>query len=181
VGGGWDLVKADMGNYALLALVFMALNAMVPVILQGPLIAGFHIYTIKRIMGRRTDFGDLFKGFNFFLPALVASVVIALFTMAGTLLCIIPGLVVAAMYKFTYLFIVDKRLDFWPAMQASHEVVKRDYFGFTMFLLLMFLVNVLGALCCIVGLLVSIPVTFAAITVAYQEVVGFDPQTPDRV
>ena len=59
------------------------------------------------------------------------------FTFAGTLLCIIPGLVVAAMYKFTYLFIVDKRMDFWPAMQASHAVVKNDYFGFTMFLLLM--------------------------------------------
>ena len=40
------------------------------------------------------------------------------------------------MYKFTYLFIVDKRMDFWPAMQASHASRKKDYFGFTMFLLL---------------------------------------------
>jgi len=24
------------------------------------------------------------------------------------------------MFEFTYLFIVDKRMDFWPAMQASH-------------------------------------------------------------
>jgi uncharacterized membrane protein len=170
-----------MGNYVLLALVFIALNAMVPVILQGPLLAGFHVYCLKRLLGRQTDFGDLFKGFNFFVPALVASLVIALFTFGASLLCLIPGLVVAAMYKFTYLFIVDKRMDFWPAMQASHNVVRNDYFGFTMFLILMFLVNVLGAVCCIVGLLVSIPVTFAAITVAYQELVGFDPQTPDRI
>src|SRR5690349_5991285 len=84
------------------------------------------------------------------------------------ILCLIPGLVVGAMYKFTYLFIADKRMDFWPAMQASHAVVRNDYFGFTMFLLLMVLVNILGALCCIVGLVISIPVTFAAITVAYQ-------------
>jgi uncharacterized membrane protein len=181
VGAGWDIVKTDMGNYVLLALVFIALNGMVPMILQGPLIAGFHVYIIKRLLGRPTDFGDLFKGFNFFVPALVASLVIALFTAVGTLFCIIPGLVIAAMYKFTYLFIVDKRMDFWPAMQASHNVVRNDYFGFTMFLILLFLVNVLGAVCCIVGLLVSIPVTFAAITVAYQELVGFDPQTPDRV
>jgi len=27
---------------------------------------------------------------------------------------IIPTLVIAAMYKFTYLFIVDKRMEFWP-------------------------------------------------------------------
>jgi uncharacterized membrane protein len=181
VGAGWDIVKTDMGNYVLLGLVFIALNAMVPMILQGPLIAGFHIYIIKRLLGRPTDFGDLFKGFNFFVPALVAALVIALFSGFATLFCIIPGLVVAAMYKFTYLFIVDKRMDFWPAMQASHNVVRNDYFGFTMFLILLFLVNVLGAVCCIVGLLVSIPVTFAAITVAYQELVGIDPQTPDRV
>jgi uncharacterized membrane protein len=170
-----------MGNYVLLALVFLALNAMVPMILQGPLMAGFQIYCMKRLLGRQTDFGDLFKGFNFFVPALVASLVIGLFTCAGLLLCVIPGLVVMAMYNFTYLFIVDKRLDFWPAMQASHNVVRNDYFGFTMFLLLMGLVNLLGALCCIVGLLVSLPVSLAAITVAYQELVGFDPQTVDRV
>lgn len=181
IGAGWDMVKADMGNYVLIALVFVALNSLVPVILQGPLMAGFHIYCIKRLLGRRTEFADLFKGFNFFVPTLVASVVIMLFTFAGTLLCVIPGLVVAAMYKFTYLFIVDKRMDFWPAMQASHAVVRNDYFGFTMFLILMLLVNLLGVLCCVVGVLVTIPLSFAAITVAYNELVGFDPLTPDRV
>jgi len=181
IGAGWDMVKADMGNYALLTLAFVVLNAMVPIILQGPLIAGLHIYTMKRLMGRNAEFADLFKGFNYFVPTLVASLAITLFTFLGSLLCIIPGLVVAAMYKFTYLFIVDKRMDFWPAMQASHNVVRNDYFGFTMFLLLAALVNILGALCCIVGLLVTLPMTFAAITLAYQEVVGFEPQTIDRI
>ena len=127
------------------------------------------------------EFADLFNGFNFFVPALVATVMIALFTFAGTLLCIIPGLVIAAMYKFTYLFILDKRMDFWPAMQASHAIVKQDYFGFTMFLLAAALINILGALCCIVGLFVTIPLTFAAITAAYQEVVGFDPKTVESL
>ena len=179
IGEGWQLVKADMGTYVLISLIFFLLNG-VPFI-QGALIAGFHIYTMKKLMGRPAEFGDLFKGFNFFIPPLVAALLIGLFTFLGTLLCIIPGLVVAAMYKFTYLFIVDKRMDFWPAMEASHAVVKNDYFGFTMFLLLAVLVNLLGALCCIVGLLVSIPVTFAAITIAYKELVGFDQRTADAL
>ena len=51
IGAGWDMVKADIGNYALLGLVFIVLNALVPVILQGPLFAGFHIYCMKRILG----------------------------------------------------------------------------------------------------------------------------------
>jgi uncharacterized membrane protein len=179
IGAGWRLVQADLGNVVLLSLVFALLSG-VPFI-QGALIAGFHFYFLKRLLGRPAEFADLFKGFNFFIPTLVASLLIGVFVFGGTLLCIIPGLVVAAMYKFTYLFIVDKRMDFWPAMQASHAIAKNDYFGFTMFLLLTALVNLLGFLCCIVGLLVSIPVTFAAITIAYQELVGFDPQTPDRL
>src|ERR1017187_665647 len=145
IGEGFDLVKKDLGNYILISLIFFLLNG-VPLI-QGALIAGFHIFTMKKLMGRTAEFGDLFKGFNFFLPTLVASLLIGIFTFAGTLLCIIPGLVVAAMNKFTYLFIVEKRMDFWPAMQASHSVVKNDYFGFTMFLLLAFLVTILGFIC----------------------------------
>jgi hypothetical protein len=179
IGEGWALVKADLGNYVVISLVFVLLSG-VPLI-QGPLIAGFHIFTMKKLMGRNAEFGDLFKGFNFLVPTLVASLLIGLFTFGGTLLCIIPGLVVAAMYKFTYLFIVDKRMDFWPAMQASHAIVKNDYFGFTMFLVLAFLVNLLGVLCCIVGLLVTIPLTFAAITVAYKEIVGFEQRTADSL
>ena len=179
IGEGWALVKADLGNYIVISLLFALLSG-VPLI-QGPLIAGIHIFTMKKLLGRNAEFGDLFKGFNFFVPTLVASLLIGVFTFAGTLLCIIPGLVVAAMYKFTYLFIVDKKMDFWPAMQASHAVVKNDYVGFTLFLMLAFLVNVLGVLCCIVGVLVTIPVTFAAITVAYKEIAGFEPRTADSL
>jgi hypothetical protein len=179
IGAGWQLVKNDLGNYILLAIVFSLLSG-VPFI-AGALITGFHIFTMKKLLGRNAEFADLFKGFNFFVPTLVASLLIALFTFLGTLACLIPGLVVAAMYKFTYLFIADKRMDFWPAMEASHAIVKQDYFGFTMFLLASVLVNILGVLCCFVGIFVTIPITFAAITVAYQEIVGFDPQTVDAL
>ena len=179
IGEAWGLVKQDMGTYVLMALLFALLNS-VPLI-QGALIAGFHIYTMKRLMGRNAELGDMFKGFNFFIPTLVASLLIALFTFIGFCALIIPALIVAAMYKFTYLFIVDKRMDFWPAMQASHAVVKNDYLGFTWFLVLSFLVNILGFLCCFVGLLVTIPVTFVAITIAYRELVGFDQRTIDAL
>jgi len=179
IGRGWEIVKADIGNYILVALVFTLLNG-VPLI-QGALIAGMHIFTMRKLLGRPAELGDLFKGFNYFIPTLVVSLLIGLLVFAGTLLCIIPGLVVAAIYKFTFLFIVDKRMDFWPAMQASHAVAKNDYFGFTMFLLLTALVNLLGVLCCVVGLLITVPVTFAAITVAYQELVGFDPRTAETI
>jgi len=181
VGEGWRLVKPDLGTFILLALVLGVLSAAVPVILQGPLLAGFYIFTMKKLAGRRTEFADLFKGFNFFVPTLVASLLMGLLVTLGIFLCIVPGLVIAAMYSFTYLFIVDKRMDFWPAMQASHAVVRRDYAGFTLFLLLLFLVNLLGLLCCFVGIFVSMPVTYAAIAVAYKDLVGLDERSLDAL
>jgi uncharacterized membrane protein len=179
LGEGWALVQADLGNYLLISLLFFLLNG-VPFI-QGALIAGFHIYTIKKLAGRNPDIADIFKGFKFFGATLVASLLIAFFTFLGTLALIIPGLVIAAMYKFTYLFIVDKRMGFWEAMKASHNIVRNDYFGFTMFLIAAFLVNVLGFLCLIVGLMVTVPLTFAAITVAYRDLVGFERATIDSL
>jgi len=179
IGQGWDLVKADLGTYMLMTLIFFLLSS-IPFI-SGALIAGFHIYTMKKLMRRNAEFADLFKGFNFFIHTLVASILIGIFVFLGTLCLIIPGLIIAAMYKFTYLFIVDKGMEFWPAMKASHAVVSKDYFGFTMFLILAFLVNVLGFCCLFVGLLVTVPVTIAAITVAYREVVGFEQRTLDTL
>ena len=144
---------------------------------HGPPDRRFLIVCIRKSLNRPTEIADLFTGFNFFVHALVASLLIAIFVFAGTILFIIPGLVVAAMYKFTYLFIVDKRMEFWPAMQASHAVVRNDYFGFTMFVIAMALVNLLGVLCFLVGVMITLPVTIAAITAAYREIVGFDQQT----
>jgi uncharacterized membrane protein len=179
IGEAWTMVTMDIGNYALMALFFFLLSG-VPLI-QGALIAGFHIYTMKRLMGRHAEFADLFKGFNFFIPTLVAYLLIGVFTTLGLIACLVGALVVTAIFKFTYLFIVDKQMDFWPAMQASHAVVKNDYFGFSMFVLLLVLVNFLGALCLLVGLFVTIPMTIVAITIAYREIVGFDQRTVDAL
>ena len=181
ISEGWAMVKPDIGIYMLLAVVLSALSSMVPVIIQGPLLAGFHIFCIKKLMNRPAEFADLFKGFNYFIPTLVASLLVSLFASLGFLLCIIPGLVITAMYSFTYLFIVDKRMDFWPAMQASHSIVKNDYFGFTMFVLLMALIHLLGVLCCIVGVFIAMPVCLAAVTLAYKQIVGFDQRVVDTL
>jgi uncharacterized membrane protein len=181
ISAGWAMVTADLGNFALISLVFVLVNSVASIVTQGPLQVGMHIFCMKKLFQKPTDIGNLFKGFDFFLPAFVAALIIGVFTFVGFLVCIIPGLVVAAIFKFTYLFIMDKRMDFWPAMQASHEVTKNDYFGFTIFLLAMAGINILGFLCCIVGLLVTIPLSIAAITIAYQECVGFEQRTVDAL
>lgn len=175
INAGWEMVTSDFWLFALMALVFFLLTTAVPFFLHGPLMVGVHFACMRKIVSGRLDVADMFKGFNFFVPALLAMLVISVFTFAGSLFCIIPGLVLAAMYQFTYLFIFDKKLEFWPAMQASHELVKKDYFGFTLFYFVLGLLVFAGALLCLVGIFVTFPLYFAAITAAYKDLVGFEP------
>jgi hypothetical protein len=174
ISAGWEMVTSDFWLFILMALVFFILNTAVPLILQGPLMVGFHFACMRKIVSGRLDVADIFKGFNFFVPAFLAMVVISVFTFLGFLFCIIPGLVLVAMYQFTYLFIFDKKLEFWPAMQASHELVKKDYFGFTLFIFVLGLLNFAGALLCLIGVLVTFPLYFGAVTAAYKDLVGFE-------
>ena len=71
-------------------------------------------------------------------------------------------------------------MDFWPAMQASHAVVKQDYMGFLLFLLALIGINILGALACLVGLLVTVPIHYLAVTAAYKDLVGFASPAPPQ-
>jgi uncharacterized membrane protein len=181
ISAGWAMVTADLGNFALLGLIFVLINSVCSIVTQGPLQTGLHLFCAKKLYGRRAELGDMFKGFDYFLASFVAALLIGVFVFAGSLLCVIPGLIVAAALKFTYLFILDKKMEFWPAMEASHNAVKGDYFGFTIFLIALACVNILGFLACIVGLLITIPLTVAAITIAYSEVVGFEQSTVDAL
>ncbi len=177
ISQGWEVVKTDIGLFMGLTLLYLIVGSAGSVLTQGPMQVGFHLACMKKLVRGRMEIGDLFQGFNYFVAAFVAALIIALFATLGFLLCIIPGLVVSAVYMFTYLFVADKRLEFWPAMEASHAVVKNDYVGFTLFLLGLGLLNFVGILCCIVGLLVTIPISMMAITIAYRELVGFEPST----
>ncbi len=177
ISQGWEVVKTDVGLFMGLTVLYLIVGSAGSVLTQGPMQVGFHLACMRKLVRGRTEIGDLFQGFNYFVAAFVAALLIAVFATVGVLLCIIPGLVITAMYMFTYLFVLDKRLEFWPAMEASHAVVKNDYLGFVLFLLGLGLLNIVGALCCIVGLLVTIPISMMAITIAYRDLVGFEPNT----
>jgi uncharacterized membrane protein len=151
-----------------------AINGAVPFLLQGALTGGFQEAFKRKFHGQKADLSDLFLGFQRLGSTIVAHLVIMVFVFLGFLCLIIPGLVLAAMYSFTYLFIVDKRLGYWEAMRASHSVVKQDYVGYTLFLIVLGLLNLAGALCLFVGLLVTIPISMGAIAAAYDQVVGFE-------
>ena len=179
---GWRLIFEDIGLYLLVALVYILIIAILSgtaigqFIVLGPLTVGFFYILYRKLHGKETQLGDLGKGFNFFAAAVISNILISIFVAIGFALCIIPGFVVLALYMFTPLYIFDKKLDFWQAMEASRKLVAKHVFEMSIFVLLLSIISIAGALACVVGLLITTPLCYAAIAYAYKDLVGFEEE-----
>jgi uncharacterized membrane protein len=140
--------------------------------ISTPLLMGNFIVSAKLLHGQAPEFRDFFTGFQYFLPLLLLSVVAGVFISIGTLLLIIPGVYLAVAYLFASYLVVDRRMDFWPAMELSRRTVNPRWFGFFAFVLLVAVLNLAGAVLLGVGLLVTIPLSFCAVTAAYADIFG---------
>lgn len=179
---GWGLFKqypTGFVGFCLLNLLIQGLLNAVPyagglaaAVVSTPLFMGNFIVSAKLLQGQTPEFRDFFAGFNYFLPLLLLSVVAGLFIGIGTLLLIIPGIYLAVAYFFAAYLVVDRGLDFWPSMELSRHTVNPRWFGFFAFMILLLLLNLAGAVLLGVGLLVTIPVSFCATSVAYAEIFG---------
>src|SRR5688572_23672749 len=175
---GGRIFKQDVGTFILITLIALALTSVGSFVVAGSLTAGMFIAVKRRIMEGRTDMMDLFAGFNLFIDTFLVCILTGLFACVGLALCIFPVLIVFAFYLFAYIFVVDRKLSFWDAMESSRKLVVGDLVGYIFFVLLLILLNFVGLLLVGIGLLVTIPVSIAAIAVAYQEAVGFIHHPP---
>lgn len=105
----------------------------------------------------------------------LAGLVVNLFQTIGNYLCVIPGLIVMALYMFTLPVLLERRCSFWKAMEESRKKVQQSLLGFIWFNIVIGFVGVLGILVLGVGLLVSLPVGLVAEMVAYR---GLWPEEP---
>lgn len=179
---GWRLFSQYPGGFVgfcLLNLLIQGLlngishaGAVVSFAVTTPLFMGNFIVSAKLLQGQTPEFRDFFLGFQYFLPLLLLSLVAGLFIGIGTLLLIIPGIYLAVAYFFASYLVVDRGLDFWPAMELSRRTINPRWFGFFAFMLLLVLLNLAGAIALGVGLLVTIPLSFCAVTAAYAEIFG---------
>jgi len=104
----------------------------------------------------------------------------AVFITAGVgLVCLLPTIFLSVNLMFTLPLIVDKRLEFWPAMQTSWKMVRKHWWQIFGLAVLVGLVNLAGFLLCCVGVLFSMPIGIAAMMYAYETIFSAArPQTP---
>jgi uncharacterized membrane protein len=173
ISSGWRLVKEDLGSFVLMTLIVLALSAIGHVVVAGPLCAGLFIAVRRRMVEGRTEFADVFAGFGSFVDTLLIGLLSSFFLLLGIILFFFPVFLVAALYLFPCLFVIDRKLPFWDAMEASRKLALRNLAGYLGFVLLLAILNLAGLALFGVGVLVTIPVSVGAIAVAYRDVAGF--------
>lgn len=105
---------------------------------------------------------------NFFL----VSVVNFLIVFVGFLLLIIPGIIFSIKLQFASYLVVDKGKGVVEALSGSWEMTKGVKWNLFLFWILLALINILGALCLLVGLLITVPLSMVATAYVYRKLLS---------
>src|SRR5207237_10762057 len=72
---GWAVIKDRYWLFVGITLVATLLGGAVPIVLIGPMMCGLYMCLLAKMRGEPIEFGLLFKGFDYFVPALVAAAI----------------------------------------------------------------------------------------------------------
>jgi hypothetical protein len=183
VSRGWALVRDNLGVLAgatVLGWLICIGLAFVPVVgwvVGIVLLGGLDYLFIRRIRGETVQVGDVFAGFNLaFLHLTMAGLVKWLLTSLGFVLCVLPGIYLGVGYVFALPLVIDKKMEFWPAMEVSRRVVHRHWWSTFGLVIVLALVALAGFLACIVGALVTVPLASASLMYVYEDLFGPEAQ-----
>jgi uncharacterized membrane protein len=165
--GGMTDSGSNLGTVLLAAAIAGGITSLITQVLA----AGLYKGGADVADGRDVQLGGLFEGWDK-VQVIVAAVIIGVLTLIGTLLCYFPALIVGYFTQFTLLFIVDKNLSATDAIRASFRLCV-DNLGPTILWYLLALITVIvGAVLCLVGLLVAIPVVLVGLAYTYRRLQG---------
>lgn len=154
------------------------LGALANILLIGVLYAGMFMVIFKLMDGQPVLFGNFFDGFQDPGKYMLFSILNLLLVTIGLVLLILPGLYLAIAWSLTIPILLHQKISVWNAMEASRLAVTAKLFEFVVLILVLMGVNLLGALCLGIGLLVSVPVSYCTIAVAYRKL--FPVETVNR-
>jgi len=172
------------------------------VVVQPVLIGGVWYVLLQRRRGQPATVGSVFDGFKlFFAQSILVNLIMALIILAtvipgavvagiggvalksqevigglliavGMLLALVPVFYLSICYAFAMPLVVDRRMQFWPALETSRRVVARHWFAVFAYSLMVGLLSLLGLLACIVGIIFTLPMCFCMFVVAYDNIFG---------
>lgn len=140
--------------------------------------AGMYKLAQLQVKGEPMSVGDIFK-----LDGQSLNVVLCLFLMniaifGGMLLCLLPGILVAAALLFSMPILMDRKVNAVTAMKMSIAMVKPYIWQAVAAAFVLGLLGFVGVLACGVGLLVTYPMYFVSVTLMYADL-AWRPSQPE--
>lgn len=83
-----------------------------------------------------------------------------------------------ALFALAPYIVVFGRKGPWDAIVLSMKIVWKRFLQFILFYIVLFFINVGGAICLIVGLLYTVPLTLCSLYATYEMIVGTNSQDP---
>lgn len=107
-------------------------------------------------------------------PKLILNVVLGsllggLIVILGFILLVVPGIYFAIRLTYVIYFLVDQKTGPIEAIKRSWKLTKGHFFSILGLYLVLVLVNLFGMLLLLLGLLITIPVTYIAIAYTYKK------------
>jgi uncharacterized protein involved in cysteine biosynthesis len=187
---GFEIYKNNLGILILSSLIAFVLTGLTLGILGGPMFAGLIGIVLKLRDGQQPPptVGDVFQGFQNFLPSflfvivwglaiIVGSLILSFIPCLGQLLSICLTFAASAFLMFGLYLIVDKKMDFWSASMVSIEKIKPTFFPYLGLAVVAGIIGNIGSLACGIGAFATMPIYFTIISVVYRDVFS-NGQTP---
>ena len=190
IGRSWELLKDHflplVGATIVVVVALAVLQAvvhMIPILgiiasllLTGVFLGGIYFYYLRQLRGETVEIGDAFAGFTLvFVPLMLGGLVSSLLTCVGLVLLILPGIYLAVAWAFTTLLIIDKKMDFWTAMEVSRRVITAQWWRMFGLIILAAIIGALGALLLVVGIFLTLPIAIGSLVVAYETLCNLPP------
>ncbi len=111
-----------------------------------------------------------------FLNMLGATILQSIVVVVGLVLLVIPGIIAALMLMFTQLLVVDKKMTPIAALKESYRLTKGQLLQLFLFWLAIIVINIVGLIALVVGLLVTLPVSLIAAAHVYKKLSSLQGQ-----
>ncbi|MBO9522259.1 MAG: hypothetical protein J7518_12035 [Nocardioidaceae bacterium] len=169
-------VTAQCGPGFFMNVFANAIGSFVASLIIAALGAGVIRCALNYVDGKEVNVGDVF-GYVTKPNVLAAAALVAVLTFIGTLLCVLPGVIVSYLTAFTMFFVVDKDQSPTEAIRSSITFMTSRFSDTLLFVVLAFVCLVVGAILCGIGLFVAAPVVLIAAAYTFR-VLHNEPVAP---
>ena len=168
-----SMEELQKGQFSWTALSIVSLTSLIAMPFQTLFIGGLSRYFLKLVRGEPAEFGDAFSGFSVApIQLLSLGLIQNILIVVGLCFCILPGIYLGIAWSFSILLVVDRRMDFWPAMELSRRVVSKHWFIILGLVLLNGLISISGIVACCVGVFITAPIGLGSLVFAYDDLFG---------